>query len=70
MTRFVVVAASLGLIISSAGACGFKHSAEAKVDQTVVASVVSDDEQATMSTPDMAAPDEASPSVPVTETAK
>lgn len=39
MTRLLVVAASLGLMVSTAGACGFKHSAHADVDPTVVASV-------------------------------
>ena len=55
MTRLLVVAASLGLMISSAGACAFKNSVEAKVDQTVVASVVTDEVQGPMSTPDTAA---------------
>lgn len=68
MTRLLVVAASLGLMISSAGACGFKHSAEAKVDQTVVASVVTDESQTKMSTPEVAADvDQAKPAEIVSE---
>lgn len=68
MTRLLVVAASLGLMISSAGACGFKHSAEAKVDQTVVASVVTDESQTKMSTPEMADDvDQARPAETVSE---
>lgn len=47
MTKALIVAAALGLSLSVAGACEYQRSAEAKVDQTVVASI----EAATMSTP-------------------
>lgn len=49
MTRILIVAASLGLGLSTAGACEYLRMAKAKVDQTVVASVAT--EQQAMSTP-------------------
>ncbi len=64
MMKTLIAAASFGLSLSAAGACEFMKSAEAKVDQTVVAGVVVD-EQKPMSTPqqlillDEAAPAEA-----------
>jgi hypothetical protein len=50
MTKILIVAASLGLSLSAAGACEFQRSVQADIDQTVVASVVTD-EQKSMSTP-------------------
>lgn len=47
MTKALIVAAALGLSLSAAGACEYQRSAEAKVDQTVVASI----EAAAISTP-------------------
>jgi hypothetical protein len=50
MMKTLIAAAILGLSLSAADACEFMRSAEAKVDQTVVASVAVD-EQESMSTP-------------------
>ena len=50
MTKILIMAASLGLSLSAAGACEFMKSAEAKIDQTIVASVTADEEK-NMSTP-------------------
>lgn len=47
MTRALIVVATLGLSLSAAGACEYQRSAQAKVDQTVVASIAT----TTMSTP-------------------
>ena len=58
--QILIVAASLGLTLSAAGACNFNRSAEADVDQTVVASVVAD-EAKSMSTPQTIILDEAAP---------
>jgi hypothetical protein len=66
MTRLLVAAASLGLMVSAAGACGFKHSAHADIDQTVVASV-SVDEGLPMSTPQADIANETAPDVTVEE---
>ena len=60
MTRLLIVAAGLGLTLSAAGACNFNRSAKADVDQTVVASVATD-EAKSMSTPEMIIRDEATP---------
>lgn len=45
MTRILVLAAALGLGLSSASACEFQRSA--KVDQTVVASITPSEMQST-----------------------
>lgn len=50
MTKVLVAAACLGLSLSAASACEFMRSAKTHVDQTVVASIVTED-QASMSTP-------------------
>ena len=52
MTKVLIVAASLSLTLSAAGACDFTQSAEAELDQTVVASVVADEQKA-MSIPEL-----------------
>lgn len=39
MTKVLLMAAALGLVASSAGACEMQKSAQAKVDTTTVASV-------------------------------
>lgn len=39
MTRVLLLAAALGLVITSAGACELQKSVQAEVDTTVVASV-------------------------------
>jgi hypothetical protein len=49
MTRFLIIAASLGFAVSGAAACDFLHSAS-NVDETKVASVTTDEAQK-MSTP-------------------
>ncbi len=66
MTRLLVAAASLGLMVSAAGACGFKHSAHADIDQTVVASV-SVDEALPMSMPQADIANDKAPGVTVEE---
>lgn len=43
MTRLLIVAAGFALSISAANACEYQRSAKAKVDQTVVASIVTDE---------------------------
>ncbi|MCC2688688.1 MAG: hypothetical protein K0S21_1491 [Rhizobiaceae bacterium] len=50
MTKLLIMAACLGFGMSAAGACEYLRSARADTDQTVVASVVTD-EQKSMSTP-------------------
>lgn len=50
MTKVLIAAACLGLMASTASACEYMRSAKAKVDTTVVASIVTED-QASMSTP-------------------
>ena len=50
MTRILIMAASIGLSLSAAGACESMKSAEAKIDRTIVASVPADEEKK-MSTP-------------------
>ena len=60
MTRLLIVAASLGLTLSAADACNAMRSAKADVDQTVVASVVTD-EAKSMSTPQTIIVDETAP---------
>ena len=50
MTRFLIIAATLGFAVSSAAACDFMHSAENKTDDTKVASISADKPQ-NMSTP-------------------
>lgn len=42
MTRVLLLAAAIGLTVSSAGACEYKKSVQAKTDPTVVASVSKD----------------------------
>jgi hypothetical protein len=42
MKRAILIAASLGLCVSAAGACDFQRSAKAEADQTVVASVATE----------------------------
>ena len=49
MTKTLIVAAAFGLSLSAANACEFMRSAEAPVDQTVVASIATED---AMSTPE------------------
>ena len=48
MTKLLVAASVLGLSLSTAGACDYQRSAKANVDQTVVASIV---EEQNLSTP-------------------
>jgi len=61
MTKALIVAASLGLSLSAAGACEYQRSAQAKIDQTVVASI----EATTMSTPQqIILPDQTTPVKP------
>ena len=50
MTRVLILAGALGLAASQAMACDFMRSASAKVDDTKVASITTD-EQKNMSTP-------------------
>lgn len=69
MTRLLIVAASLGLTLSAAGACNYNRSAKADVDQTVVASVVAD-EVKSMSTPETTILDEMAPTEGDAETAQ
>ena len=45
MTRILIMAVSIGLSLSAAGACEFMKSAEAKIDQTTVASVTAGEEK-------------------------
>jgi hypothetical protein len=45
MTRILVLAAALGLGLSAASACEFQRSA--KIDQTVVASIIASETQST-----------------------
>ncbi len=42
MTRVLLLAAAVGLTVSSAGACEYLKSVQAKTDPTVVASISSD----------------------------
>lgn len=61
MTKALVVAAALGLSLSAAGACEYQRSAQAKVDQTVVASIAT----TTMSAPQqIVLPDAMTPAQP------
>ena len=69
MTRLLIVAASLGMTLSAAGACEFNRSAKAGIDQTVVASVALD-EAKSMSTPQTIVPEETGPDASTGETAQ
>ncbi len=61
MTKALIVAASLGLSVSVAGACEYQRSAQSKVDQTIVASIG----PTTMSTPQqIILPDDMTPAQP------
>ena len=55
MTKILIIAAGLGLGMSSAGACEYMRSVQTTVDQTVVASIETKDAASTekdaMSTP-------------------
>ena len=51
MTKLLVAAAALGLTVSAAGACEYMRSAQATVDQTVVASII-DEQGQQMSVPE------------------
>lgn len=42
MTRVLLLAAAIGLTVSSAGACEYLKSVQAKTDPTVVASIAND----------------------------
>lgn len=42
MTRVLLLAAAIGLTVSSAGACEYLKSVQAKTDPTVVASISND----------------------------
>lgn len=42
MTRVLLLAAAIGLTVSSAGACEYQKSVQAKTDPTVVASIANE----------------------------